>query len=101
MSENAQRRLAAIVLADVVGYSRLIGRDEAGTLAALRWHRAELIDPKITEYGGRIVKTLGDGLLIEFPSVVHATQCSLELQSGMTERNKGMEAERRIEFRVG
>src|SRR6185437_4303854 len=70
-----QRRLAAIVSADVVGYSRLMGRDESGTLAALKAHRRELIDPKIEEYGGRIVKTTGDGLLLEFPSVVDAVRC--------------------------
>ncbi len=72
MSEGTQRRLAAIVSADVVGYSRLIGADEASTLAALRAHRSELIDPLIAEHGGRIVKTMGDGLLLEFPSVVNA-----------------------------
>jgi len=72
-----KRRLAAIVAADVVGYSRLMGVDESGTLAALRNHRAELIDPTIDEHSGRIVKTMGDGLLLEFPSVVDAVQCSM------------------------
>ena len=76
MSERTQRRLAAIVSADVVGYSRLMGADETGTLEALRAHRAELIDPLITRHSGRIVKTMGDGLLLEFPSVVNATQCT-------------------------
>ena len=71
-----QRRLAAIVAADVVGYSRLMGRDESGTLATLKGHRRELIDPKIAEHGGRIVKTTGDGLLLEFPSVVDAVRCA-------------------------
>ena len=71
-----QRRLAAIVSADVVGYSRLMGRDESGTLATLKSHRRELIDPKIAEYGGRIVKTTGDGLLLELPSVVDAVRCA-------------------------
>ena len=90
MAEGIQRRLAAIVSADVVGYSRLMGVDEAGTLAALRGHRAELIDAKIAEHGGRIVKTMGDGLLLEFPSVVTATQCMVEIQLGMVGRNQGV-----------
>lgn len=72
-----QRRLAAIVSADVAGYSRLMGRDESETLAALKAHRRELIDPKIAEYGGRTVKTTGDGLLLEFPSVVEAVRCAV------------------------
>ena len=101
MSERTQRRLAAIVSADVVGYSRLMGLDETGTLAALRGHRAELIDPKIAEHGGRIVKTMGDGLLLEFPSVVDATQCMIEVQQGMAERNVGIDEDRRISFRIG
>ncbi len=101
MSEGTRRRLAAIVSADVVGYSRLMGADEAGTLAALRNHRAELIDGTISEHGGRIVKTMGDGLLLEFPSVVEATQCMVEIQSGMAERNQGIDEDRRIVFRIG
>ena len=88
MSGSTQRRLAAIVSVDVVGYSRLMGADETGTLAALRTHRSELIDPKIAEHGGRIVKAMGDGLLLEFPSVVNATQCAIEVQEGMADRNK-------------
>ena len=72
MSEETQRRLAAIVYADVVGYSRLMGADETGTLTTLRSHLSELIDPKISEHGGRIVKTMGDGLLLEFPSIAHS-----------------------------
>jgi adenylate cyclase len=96
-----QRRLAAIVSADVAGYSRLMGRDESGTLAALKAHRRELIDPKIAEYGGRTVKTTGDGLLLEFPSVVEAVRCAVDVQRGMAERNAGVPPERRIEFRVG
>ena len=96
-----QRRLAAIVSADVAGYSRLMGQDESGTLAALKAHRRELIDPKIAEYGGRIVKTTGDGLLLEFPSVVEAVRCTVDVQRGMAERHAGIPAERRIEFRVG
>ena len=85
-----QRRLAAIVSADVVGYSLLMGRDESATLAALKAHRRELIDPKIAEYGGRIVKTTGDGLLLEFPSVVDAVRCAVDVQRGMAERNAGV-----------
>jgi adenylate cyclase len=101
MSAGTKRRLAAIVSADAVGYSRLMGADEAGTLAAFRAHRAELIDPKIAQHGGRIVKTMGDGLLLEFASVVAATQCVIEIQQGMAERNRCIEAERRITFRIG
>ncbi len=101
MQGRTQRRLAAIVAADVAGYSRLMGMDEAGTLAALRAHRAELIDPAITEYGGRIVKTMGDGLLLEFPSVVDAVQCSVQVQIAMTARNSDIAEDRRIVFRVG
>ncbi len=96
MSKGTQRRLAAIVCADVVGYSRLIGADEAGTLATLRAHRAELIDPLITEHGGRIVKTMGDGLLLEFPSVVGAVTCTLAVQAGMGDRNANLPVDRRV-----
>src|SRR5215470_645102 len=96
-----QRRLAAIVSADVAGYSRLMGRDESGTLAALKAHRRELIDPKIAEYGGRVVKTTGDGLLLEFPSVVEAVRCAVDIERGMAQRNADVPPERRIEFRVG
>jgi TolB-like protein/class 3 adenylate cyclase/Tfp pilus assembly protein PilF len=95
------RRLAAIVSADVVGYSLLMGRDESATLAGLKAHRQELIDPKIAEYGGRIVKTTGDGLLVEFPSVVDAVRCAVEVQRGMAERNAGVPPEQRIDFRIG
>lgn len=96
-----ERHLAAIVAADVVGYSRLMGADEAGTLAVLKAHRAQLIDPLIAAYKGRIVKTTGDGLLLSFPSVVEAVTCALAIQSGMAQRNREVPAERRIEFRVG
>jgi adenylate cyclase len=96
-----QRRLAAIVSADVAGYSRLMGRDDSGTLAALKAHRQELIDPKIAEYGGRIVKTSGDGLLLEFPSVVEAVRCAVDVQRGMAERNASVVPDQRIEFRIG
>ena len=95
------RRLAAIVSADVVGYSLLMGRDDSATLAGLKAHRRELIDPKIAEYGGRIVKTTGDGLLLEFPSLVDAVRCAVEVQHGMAERNAGVPQEQRIDFRVG
>src|SRR5215471_20805724 len=95
------RRLAAIVSADVAGYSRLMGRDDTDTLARLRAHRRDLIDPKIAEYGGRIVKTTGDGLLLEFPSVVDAICCAVDMQRGMADRNVGVAADRQIEFRIG
>jgi adenylate cyclase len=95
------RRLAAIVSADVVGYSLLMGRDEGATLAALKAHRQETIDPKIAEYGGRIVKTTGDGLLLEFPSVVDAVRCAVDIQRDLSERNAAVPPERRIEFRIG
>ncbi len=99
--KDVERRLAAIVSADVVGYSRLMGVDEAGTLRRLNSHRSELIDVKIAEHGGRIVKTIGDGLLLEFPSVVNAFQCSFEIQQGMLERNEGADEDRHIIFRFG
>ena len=96
-----ERRLAAILAADVVGYSRLMGVDEAATLAALNAHRRELIDAKIAEHRGRIFKLTGDGMLAEFPSVVNAVACAAEIQSRMHERNAGVSESRRIEFRVG
>ena len=101
MDKLTQRRLAAVVSVDVVGYSRLMGLDEVGTLAALRAHRAELIDAKIAEHGGRIVKTMGDGLLLEFPSVVDATTCAIEMQEAMVARNAGIARDQRISFRIG
>ena len=101
MVGGTQRRLAAIVSADVVGYSSLMGTDETGTLDALRAHRAELIDPLIAEGGGRIVKTMGDGLLLEFPSVVAAVECCIAVQTGMAERNSGIADKDAIRFRVG
>ena len=94
------RRVAAIVLADVVGYSLLMGRDDSATFAGLKAHRRELIDPKIAEYAGRIVNTTGDGLL-EFPSVVDAVRCAVDVQRGMAERNTGVPVDRRIDFRIG
>jgi TolB-like protein/Tfp pilus assembly protein PilF len=101
MTDPTERRLAAIVSADVVGFSRLMGVDEVGTLEALRDHRAEVIDDKIAERGGRIVKTMGDGLLLEFPSVVNATECAIEIQTAMAERNHDTDEDRRIIFRIG
>lgn len=95
------RKLAAIIAADVVSYSRLMGVDEGETLAALKTHRRDLIDPNIAEHQGRIVKTTGDGLLIEFPSVIEAVQCAVEVQRAMQERNSDVPADHRIEFRVG
>jgi adenylate cyclase len=95
------RRLAAIVSLDVAGYSRLMGVDESGTLAALKAHRRELIDPKIAEHDGRIVKTTGDGLLLEFSSVVDAVRCAVDVQRGMAERNAGVAADKRLDFRIG
>ena len=99
MSEN--RKIAAILVADVVGYSRLAGADEEGTLARLRALRANLIDPAIAAHHGRIVKRTGDGSLIEFRSVVDAVRCAIEVQNRMVERNAGMPEDRRIEFRIG
>jgi adenylate cyclase len=95
------RRLAAILAADVAGYSRLIGADEEGTLDRLRSIRADIIDPKINEYRGRIVKTTGDGLLVEFSSVVDALRCATEIQNAMADGNARIAAEERIEFRMG
>src|SRR5213595_487891 len=96
-----QRRLAAILAADVVGYSRLMGLDEAGTLAALKTVRADFMDRQIAEHVGRIVKLTGDGLLLEFPSVVNAVACAAEVQRGMRDRNADVPPDRRIEFRMG
>jgi TolB-like protein/class 3 adenylate cyclase len=95
------RRLAAILAADVAGYSRLMGADEEGTLECLKALRRELLDPKIAEHHGRIVKTTGDGLLVEFASVVDAVRCAVEVQQAMPERNMGVRAESRIELRIG
>jgi adenylate cyclase len=99
--ERVQRRLAAILAADVAGYSRLMGADEEGTLARLKGHRRDLTDPKIDEYRGRIVKTTGDGFLAEFASVIDALHCAVEIQRGMAECNATVPSERRIEFRLG
>jgi adenylate cyclase len=96
-----ERRLAAILAADAAGYSRLIGADEEGTLERLQAHRRELIDPKIAEHQGRIVKTTGDGVLVEFASAVKAVRCAIEVQRGMVDRNADVPQEQRIEFRIG
>jgi adenylate cyclase len=103
MSEESRtaRRLAAILAADVAGYSRLMGADEEGTLTALKAHRRELIDPLIAQHQGRIVKTTGDGLLIEFASIVDAVRCAVVMQQGMEDRNANLDEGRRIRFRVG
>jgi adenylate cyclase len=98
---RTQRRLAAILAADVVGYSRLMGQDETGTLAALKAARTGLIDPKITEHSGRVFKSMGDGLLAEFPSVVNAVSCAVEIQRGMQARNNDLPEERTIQLRIG
>jgi adenylate cyclase len=100
-ADRVERRLAAILAADVAGYSRLMERDEAGTLARLRTLRRDLIDPKIAEHKGRIVKTTGDGILIEFPSVVEAVACAVALQRRMETHNDATAEEERIRFRVG
>src|SRR5271165_4752833 len=98
---RVERRLAAIWAADVAGYSRLIGADEEGTLGRLKALRAELIDPKIAAHRGRIVKTTGDGLLVEFASVVDALRCAAEVQAAMAESNVPTPPDHRIEFRIG
>src|SRR6476646_7275929 len=95
------RKLAAILVADVVGYSKLAAADEERTLARLRALRSDLIDPTIAVHHGRVVKRTGDGSIIEFRSVVDAVRCALEVQNGLIERNAGLPPERRIEFRVG
>src|SRR5580700_8683732 len=95
------RKIAAILVADVVGYGRLAGADEEGTLTRLRALRSDLIDPSIGTHHGRIVNRSGDGSLIEFRSVVDAVRCAIEVQNGLVERNAGVPLERRIEFRVG
>src|SRR5437667_5573330 len=100
MKQPVERRLAAVLAADVAGYSRLMGADEAGTARALREHRAAA-DPLVAEHGGRIVKTTGDGVLIEFGSVVGAVECALALQRLAAERNAEIAGDRRMEWRIG
>ena len=98
---RVERRLAAILAVDVAGYSRLMGVDEEGTLATLKASRREIIDPKIVEHRGRIVKTTGDGALVEFASAVDAVRCAMEIQRAMAERNAHIPEDRRFEFRIG
>ena len=100
-SEHLERRLTAILAADVAGYSRLTGLDEEGTHLRLREHLSSFVNPKIAEHRGRIVKNTGDGLLAEFSSVVDAVRCAIEFQRGMSERNAGVAPEKRIDFRIG
>lgn len=99
--EQVTRRLAAILAADVVGYSRLMEANEERTLSALRLHRRELLDPAVARYGGRIFKVMGDGFLIEFASVLNAAQCAVDIQRGMLERNSGIPEDRHFRFRMG
>lgn len=99
--ERAQRRLAAIVAADVVGYSRLVELDEGGTLAALKERRKQILDPLVREHNGRIVKTMGDGVLVEFASAVNAVTCAIDIQKGMAVANQGLADDRRILLRIG
>ena len=101
MREPVERRLAAILAADVAGYSRLMGADEEGTLERLKAHRRQLVDPKIKEHRGRIVKTTGDGMLVEFPSVVDAVRCAAEIERAMVDRNPETPEDQRITFRIG
>src|SRR3954467_14570178 len=96
-----ERRLTAILAADVVGYSRLMGANESGTLATLDALRIDFVNPKISEHQGRIVKLTGDGMLVEFPSVVNAVACAADIQRRMRERNVDVPEDRRIEFRIG
>jgi class 3 adenylate cyclase len=100
-SEHLERRLTAILAADVAGYSRLTGLDEEGTHLQLREHLSSFVNPKIAEYRGRIVKNTGDGLLAEFSSVVDAVRCAIDVQRGMAKRNADVAAEKRIDFRIG
>src|SRR5579862_2200600 len=99
--EPSQRRLTTIFAADVVGYSRLMGEDEAGTLAALKQRRQDVLAPLVKQHGGRIFKLMGDGVLVEFPSVVNAVQCAVEVQKGMLAANAGLPADRQIVLRIG
>src|SRR5579883_2864853 len=101
VNPGPQRKLAAVVAADMVGFSRLMEVDEAGTLARLKTHRIELIDPAIAKNRGRIIKTTGDGMLVEFQSVVDAVICATEIQRRMKRRNADVSPARRIQFRIG
>ena len=101
VKDLVQRRLAAVMAADVVGYSRLMGQDEAGTLAALKARRKNVLEPIVARHRGRIFKVMGDGVLVEFGSAVNAVQCAVELQRGMTAANSGLPEDRRIVLRIG
>src|SRR5215472_11789981 len=101
VGERVQRRLAAILAADVVGYSRLMERDEAGTLAALKSRRTDILQPMVSKHHGRVVKLMGDGVLVEFASAVNAVACAVELQTAMDSANAGVAESRRIVLRVG
>src|SRR5450631_182409 len=100
-SERVERRLAAVLVADIAGYSRLMGTDEEGTLAKLKSFRKSLVDPAISEHRGRIVKTTGDGMLAEFASAVDAARCAIEVQRGMAAQNADIPQDVRIELRIG
>ena len=99
--ERVERRLAAVLAADVAGYSRLMGANEEGTLAQLKAVRKAIVDPTLAKHRGRIVKTTGDGMLVEFASAVDAVRLSVEVQRGMTEQNAAVPQDQRIEFRIG
>ncbi len=99
--DKIERRLAAILIADVAGYSRLMGEDEAGTLHALQGHRFAVIDPTIGQYRGRIVKLMGDGILVEFKSVTDAVECAIAIQNSIVKRNEGVPDDRQLKFRIG
>ncbi len=99
--QGIKRKLDAILVADVVGFSRLAEADEAGAYARLKAHLSELIEPTIAEHDGRVIKSTGDGLLADFDSVVDAVECAAEIQRGMARRNQGVPEDRRIDFRIG
>ena len=101
VKDLVQRRLAAVMAADVVGYSRLMGQDEAGTLAALKARRKDVLEPIVARHRGRIFKVMGDGVFVEFGSAVNAVQCAVELQQGMAAANSGLPEDRRIVLRIG
>ena len=100
-NQRTERKLAAILAADVVGYSRLMGHDEEGTLRRLKAHLGELVEPHIAAHRGRIVKRTGDGLLVDFASAVEAVRCAVAIQAGMADRNRAAPDDSRIEFRIG
>src|SRR5215470_16446313 len=101
VGERVQRRLAAILAADVVGYSRLMERDEAGTLTTLKSRRAEILQPTVSKHHGRVVKLMGDGVLVEFSSAVNAVACAVELQTAMDNANASVTEDKRIVLRIG